>query len=176
MSIMNSGILQPVIAWKQPNGRYMILAGHTRIHLCREILEEFTEQEHRRNYREIPTIAYEYDELNEEKAREIIIDTNYLQRGEMDARTRVAIIKARVELMNEQTDEKGRTVAEYLDTLTELGVKKSSAYQDVQIGTSVIEPLRDLYFSPSYPVLLCFVLPCTLPKRRLGFTRLTRIS
>lgn len=147
MSIMNNGIIQPVIAWKQPNGRYMILAGHTRIHLSREILEEYAESEHRRDYRAIPTIAFEYDEITEEKAREIIIDTNYLQRGEMDPRTRVAIIKARIDLMNAQTDEKGRTVAQYLDTLTDFGIKKSSAYQDVQIGTAIIAPLRELYFN-----------------------------
>lgn len=147
MSIMNNGILQPVIAWKKPDGRYMILAGHTRIHLCREILEEFPETEHRFNYREIPTIVYDCDELTEQKAREIIIDTNYLQRGEMDPRTRVAIIKARIDLMNGQTDEKGRTVADYLESLTDFGVKKSSAYQDVQISTSVIAPMRDLYFN-----------------------------
>lgn len=145
MSITNSGILTPIIVWERMDGRYTILAGHNRVHASREILEENADIPNlSRDYRKIPAIVYSPTEIDETKAREIIIDTNYIQRGEMSPKLRVPIIVARRELMLMQTDEKGRTIKELADALN---IKKASIYQDIQIGTDVIPEIQELYFN-----------------------------
>ena len=143
LSIQNNGIMDPVIAWQQENGRYMILAGHNRIHACRQIIQEYAGLDLRRDYRQIPTIIYGVDEIDESKAREVIIDTNYLQRGELTPRLRVSVIRARVGLMRGQRDERGAKINELIQNLN---LKKSTVYDDIKIGTQVIPPLQNLYF------------------------------
>ena len=147
LSIMNNGILQPVIGWERPNGKIMILAGHNRVAISKEIIAEYADvSQHNYDYSKIPTILYGANEIDEARAREIIIDTNYLQRNDLDPRTRVMVIKARVGLMNAQKDEKGRTIKEMIAAIPGLEIKRSAVYQDIQIGTSIIRPLQELYF------------------------------
>ena len=127
LSIMNNGILQPVIGWERPNGKIMILAGHNRVAISKEIIAEYADvSQHNYDYSKIPT--------------------NYLQRNDLDPRTRVMVIKARVGLMNAQKDEKGRTIKEMIAAIPGLEIKRSAVYQDIQIGTSIIRPLQELYF------------------------------
>lgn len=143
MSIMNNGILDPVIAWEQPDGKLMILAGHNRLVCSREILDEYQDVELKRDYRSIPTIRYTYNELDELKAREIIIDTNYIQRNDLPANLRAWVLKERIYLMRHQKDERGMTIDSLIQ---DLNIKKTAVYEDVQIGTQVIDPLSALYF------------------------------
>ena len=143
MSIMNSGILVPIIVWAQDNGRYMILAGHNRVEASRQILEEYAGAQHAFDYRKIPAIIYEKDEINQAKAQEIIIDTNYIQRSNLPPKLRVSVIRSRISLMRTQTDEKGATIDKLID---DLGLKKTAIYEDIQIGTQVIPELSNMYF------------------------------
>lgn len=146
ISIMNTGIMVPVILWKQPTGRYMTLSGHNRVTSSREILVEYKDkdQEHRFDYSKIPAIVYEFEELSEAKAQEIIIDTNYIQRGNMSPQLRVKIIKARLNITKSQTDEHGSSIDQMIENLR---LKKSAIYDDIKIGTQVISPIQDLYFA-----------------------------
>ena len=143
MSIMNNGILAPILVWERDNGRYMILSGHNRVRANREILEEYDESERKRDYKNIPVIIYGRDEIDEYKAKEIIIDTNYIQRGQFAPQLRVLIVKHRMDLMKSQVDEKGRRIDQIEQ---DLGIKKSAIYEDLQIGEKIIPEIQELYY------------------------------
>lgn len=55
---------------------YMVLAGHNRTFAYIELYEETGDEK----YLKIPAFVYETDELTIERAKDIIIDTNYVQR------------------------------------------------------------------------------------------------
>lgn len=75
-SIESNGLLHPIVVWEQSQGKYMILAGHNRVKAYR-ILEEKSGGV---DYRKIPALIKGIDEIDEDDAREIIIDTNWVQR------------------------------------------------------------------------------------------------
>lgn len=75
-SIVNIGLQEPVIVWKRDNsGKYMILSGHNRVHAYK-ILRDNQDAE---KYSKIHAVIKDYD-LSEEEAKEIIVDTNWVQR------------------------------------------------------------------------------------------------
>lgn len=75
-SIINIGLQEPVIVWKKDDsGKYMILSGHNRVHAYK-ILRENQDAE---KYSKIHAVIKESD-LSEEEAKEIIVDTNWVQR------------------------------------------------------------------------------------------------
>lgn len=75
-SIVSIGLQEPVIVWKRDNsGKYMILSGHNRVHAYK-ILRDNQDAE---KYSKIHAVIKESD-LSEEEAKEIIVDTNWVQR------------------------------------------------------------------------------------------------
>ncbi|MBP3914460.1 ParB N-terminal domain-containing protein [Clostridium sp.] len=82
MSILKNGLLHPLIVWEQPDGKYMILSGHNRYDIFSEIYEEQKNNhpEVAKSYTKILAKVFSYDSLDEAKAEEIVIDTNYLNR------------------------------------------------------------------------------------------------
>ena len=77
-SIIDYGVLHPIIVWEQPDHTYMILGGHNRTQACRNLVELFPEQKDRFN--SIPCSVYSHDTLDEIEARKIIIMDNTTQR------------------------------------------------------------------------------------------------
>lgn len=75
-SIKVNGLLQPIVVWEQDDSQYMILAGHNRAKAY-EYLKEITEED---DYDKIPALIKKKDQIDEIEAREIIIDTNWVQR------------------------------------------------------------------------------------------------
>lgn len=79
-SILNNGLLVPIIVWELKNKlegkKYMILSGHNR-KKAYEMLKAITGDI---KYNSIPALIKKYDELTDDEAREIIIDTNWVQR------------------------------------------------------------------------------------------------
>ena len=75
-SILSKGILNPIVVWERDNGKYMILSGHNRVQAFR-YLEETAQNN---LFKKIPALIKEKNEINEIEAREIIIDTNWVQR------------------------------------------------------------------------------------------------
>lgn len=144
MSIYNLGVLQPLILWKQENDRYMILAGRNRRDASRDVIIDCQDEPgfDEKKFRYIKSIVYEYDELTEEEAQEIIIDTNYVQR-EYTPKTRVLITKKRMGILEKQRYSKGRSIAQLAK---EMKIEKSAIYDNLSIGQKVIEPLQELYF------------------------------
>ena len=74
-SINNNSLLHPIVVWQQ-NQDYMILSGHNRVRAFKK-LYEITHDE---KYLKIPAIIKKNDEITEDMAKEIIIDTNWIQR------------------------------------------------------------------------------------------------
>lgn len=75
-SILNNGLLSPIIVWEQTNHTYMILAGHNRVEAYRLIYSNLKLDE----YKTIPTIVKNVNEIDVNQAKQIIIDTNWVQR------------------------------------------------------------------------------------------------
>lgn len=142
-SIQENGLFNPIIVWKQKD-KYMILSGHNRVNAYKRIAAEYqgSKNFNEEEYKTIPAIVYDDNEIDETKAREIIIDTNYIQREE-DKRLMPEIVKNRIELVKNRKDMKGRTI----DIVArELGISSTKAYEDQLIANKIIPELSELYF------------------------------
>lgn len=144
LSIMENGLFNPIIVWQQGN-KYQILSGHNRVIAYKRIVNEYSSLKNFdiNKYKKIPAIVYKEEELDELKAREIIIDTNYIQREE-DKSLAPTIIKHRLEILRNRKDIKGRTI----DILAkELGISSTKVYEDHVIATKIIPELNELFFN-----------------------------
>lgn len=142
-SIQENGLFNPIIVWEKKDG-YMILSGHNRVEAYSRILTEYRETEGfvEEEYARIPAIILEEDEINENKAREIIIDTNYLQRDN-DRRLMPIIVENRIKIVKNRRDKKGRTIE---IVAKELGLSKTKVYEDFVIGEKIIPELSEMFF------------------------------
>lgn len=75
-SILVQGLLTPVILWERDKGRYMILSGHNRVNAFKMLKEGLKDDK----FSKIQAIIKGKDEITENDARQIIIDTNWVQR------------------------------------------------------------------------------------------------
>lgn len=75
-SIEKNGLLHPLVVWEQNDGTYMILSGHNRKRAF-EMLYDSTKDE---KYSKVFCYIKKSDEITEDEAKEIIIDTNWVQR------------------------------------------------------------------------------------------------
>lgn len=73
-SIQTNGLLHPIVVWKQPNGRCMILSGHNRARAFRALLEKTGAEK----YRTIPATVL--TDITADEAHEIVVDSNFVQR------------------------------------------------------------------------------------------------
>lgn len=143
-SIMENGLFNPIIVWEQEEG-CMILSGHNRVNLYARIIEEYGNSINfdKEKYETIPAIVFKKDEIDEDKAKEIIIDTNYIQRDE-DKRLMPLIIKHRLDIVKNRKDIKGRTV----DIVAkELGISSTKVYEDQLIANRIIPELNEFFFN-----------------------------
>lgn len=144
-SIYNNGLFNPIIVWKEPQGsNYMILSGHTRTSLYKDIYTELklANDPKSNEFESIPAIVYEYSELTEDKAREIIIDTNYIQR-DMDKRVLPLVVQCRADIVRKQKNRQGKT----LDLVAkDLKISRTSAYENLVLSTKVIDELASYYY------------------------------
>lgn len=96
-SIYSNGLLQPIVvrAIDEDNKQFQILAGNTRNELF-GLLYDLTQDE---KYLAIDAKVYWYGELSDEQAREIVTDTNYIQRANLTARDRVFCIHTKIQML-----------------------------------------------------------------------------
>ena len=91
------GQLSPALVWKQENGSYMILGGHTRHRAFQELHEIFTSPENNnpemaKRFASMNCYVYEFDELDDVEARKIIIFDNVIRRENTTAIKAQAVI------------------------------------------------------------------------------------
>ena len=100
-NIVAYGQLSPAIVWKQTDGTYMILGGHTRFEAIRrlhDIFHEAGDVEQEKRFQTMDCNVYDHAELDEIEARKIIICDNVIRRDNTTAiKARAVINMARLE-------------------------------------------------------------------------------
>lgn len=147
MSILQHGIKQPLVLWKQTDTEYMVLAGHNRKDICIEILNELSSGQNAKEiekYQFVPAIVYKKEELNDDAAIKIIDGTNiYRDFSRLPRKIQVEISRNRVE-----NYDRSQTKKEQMDKVAkELGILSSSLYENIRIANNIYEPLQELYYS-----------------------------
>lgn len=135
-NIVVYGQLTPAIVWKQPNGTYTILGGHTRfqaIQKLHEIFREAGDEEQAKRFEAMDCNVYAYDELDEVEARKIIIFDNVIRRENSTA------VKARSVITMAQLEKDTRS-SRRPDTRRTRALDNVAAALGEPIGT-----IKDLY-------------------------------
>ena len=78
-SIYQQGQLAPAVVWEQENGNYMILGGHTRAAIISQLHEIFPDDT---RFNTMLCHIYEFGQLNEAEARQVILLNNLTQRAQ----------------------------------------------------------------------------------------------
>lgn len=146
MAIYEKGVLNPLALWEH-GGQLVILAGHNRQAICKEIIAECqTESGFDENkFRYPPCIVYGENEITEEQAIDIINDTNlYRDFSKLPNKVKIQITKERMEVYKRRRYAKG----ERIDQLArDLGLEKTAVYENLSIYEKVIKPLQELYYN-----------------------------
>lgn len=146
MAIYENGVLNPLTLWER-GGKLIILAGHNRQAICREIITECREEKGfvEDRYRYPQCIVYAEDEITEEQAIDIINDTNlYRDFSKLPNKVRIQITKERMEVYKRRRYAKG----ERIDQLArDLGMEKTAIYENLNIYEKVVKPLQELYYN-----------------------------
>lgn len=146
MAIYEKGVLNPLAIWEH-GGKMVILAGHNRQAICKEIIAECQVESgfDENKFRYLPCIVYDEDEITEEQAKDIINDTNlYRDFSKLPNKVRIQITKERMEVYKRRRYAKG----ERIDQLArDLGLEKTAVYENLSIYEKVIEPLQELYYN-----------------------------
>lgn len=162
-SIMANGLFSPIIVWEQEDGKYMILSGHNRVDTYNRIYETYKDEnveklmenaEDEETYKvalnfdiedflSIEAFIYKYEEIDEVKAREIIIDTNYVQRDE-DKKLTTRIVMSRLEIIRNRRDIRGKTMN---IVARELNMSATKVYEETVLANDIIEEVRDLFYN-----------------------------
>lgn len=108
-SIKEHGVLHPLIVWEMDNGKYTILSGHNR----KKAYDALATETEDKKYKKIHCRVFRKHELDESKAQEIIIDTNWVQR-ELSLLERVASIAIKYEF------EKKKPAFAYKDSVSKI--------------------------------------------------------
>ncbi len=161
-SILANGLFFPIIVWEQEDGTYMILSGHNRVSAYRDILLEYENENIENlflqatddetcdlaekfdldNFRAIESIVMDKDAIDESKAKEIIIDTNYIQRDE-DKKLLSTIIMNRLDIVRGRRDLKGKAMNVVAD---EMGISASTVYRQWVLANKISPSMRQLYY------------------------------
>ncbi|HCB93862.1 MAG TPA: hypothetical protein DEP57_08695 [Selenomonas sp.] len=146
------GQLSPALVWKQDDGSYMILGGHTRYQAFKALHDIFTSEEGNdptmaERFSAMNCYVYEQDELDEAEARKIIIYDNIIRRDNTTSIKAQAVINMnRLELEsrtarnpNEQRERIMTSIAKVM------GTSEGSIKRLYQLRTLIAEfwPLVD---------------------------------
>lgn len=101
-SIRDNYLLNPIIIWEKEDN-YMILSGHNRVDAFKKLYEITSDE----RYLKIPSIIRKRLEIDEEKAKEIIVDTNWVQRQLTTSEKTKSILRKYLNV--KKNKEKGRT-------------------------------------------------------------------
>ena len=146
LSIYEKGVEEPCILWQQIDDTYMILAGHNRRQICKEIISENKDTRgfEESKFRFLPSIVYGTDEIDDAQAQQIIDDTNlYRDFSRLPARVKMEIMRNRMEVYKKRKYSKG----ERIDQLAkEFGIEKSAIYENLMISEKICKPLQELYY------------------------------
>lgn len=150
ISIHTNGLLQPIVVRALDNAgeKYQILAGHSRVRAYKLLYELFGEEK----YLSIEAIVYGYDKLSDLKAREVIIDTNLMQRGSLPSSEMARCISEKVQLL------KAQNVENITAVLTEkYDIKKTSLFMWNRLA-NLIDPFKEIMNEKKLTLKNCYKL------------------
>lgn len=155
-SIQINGVLSPIIVWEKPyvdlkneydinednqynldGDRYVILAGHNRVDACAKLYQATGDKK----YLKILAFIFEKNEIGIDVAREIVVDTNYVQRN-LSTKEKVKSVMFKYAELEKNKSQKGRTkeiIAEALNM-------SPSMVQNYKRLSGVIEPLQNMVY------------------------------
>lgn len=141
VSIMNDGVIDPIILWHH-NGKYIILSGHNRYDICLTLIEEYPEQADK--WSKIKVDIYEDSELTELEARSIVHQANiHRDTSKIPKRIKLEIIIDRIEIMEQKDMPKGMMSEEITKTLH---ISNAQYYQMRNIAFNLIPGLKELFY------------------------------
>ena len=146
MSIYDRGVESPIVLWQQ-GSRYMILSGHNRKDICAEIISECLGEPgfDKEKFEKPKCIVYREDELTVDDARAVIDDTNlYRDFSKLPAKVKILVTKKRMELYQSRRYAKGARIDQIA---RDLGLEKSSVYENLNIYEKVIPALQEFYYN-----------------------------
>lgn len=108
-SIIDNGLLNPIIVWERDND-YMILSGHNRVRAYKMLYEQTGDEK----YKKIYTYIKKKNEITEDEARTIIIDTNFVQRQLSTAEKTKSIVIKYNQLGRKKRNSGGETTAQII--------------------------------------------------------------
>lgn len=135
-SIVENGLLSPIIIWQQENGQYMILAGHNRVRAFKMVYNKTKEDK----YLTIDAYVKSFNELSEEEARTIIIDTNFVQRQMSTYEKHKSIMFKYNVLGRKSRKEKGKQTAELI--ADEFGISRSHVFRYIKLNNLIDELMK----------------------------------
>lgn len=148
-SILSKGLLNPIVVWEQEENVYMILSGHNRVKAYEYIYNSTKDTD----FESIFALIKERNEITEEEAREIIIDTNWVQRELSPIEKSRSILEKYTVLQNKQSGYGKRgegTVRDIIAQQYNLSGRQIERYKKL---TDLIPQIQELvnsgYISPS---------------------------
>lgn len=132
-SIEQNGLLVPLIVWERPDeaGGYMMLSGHNRARALRNLYARTGEN----RFRQAQCVVYRQASLDEEQAREIIVDCNWVQRVLSPGEKAQAIYYKYVQMGRQK---RGSGKRGYAVVAEQFGLKPTQVYQYYKLAQ--IEP------------------------------------
>lgn len=150
MSIFKYGVIQSLLLLKRSTGRYMIISGHNRKDICREIIEECQGNNDFdiKKYKYLPSKIYEEGELTDDQLKDYIDETNCMQRdiSKLDQRTKLALLHRQMKNMKDRKYAGGKRIDELAK---QMNLEKTTIYDSLAIVEKIIPPLQELYFNGS---------------------------
>lgn len=148
ISIYKYGVLQSLLLLKKPDGRYMIISGHNRRDISREIIDECQGNDgfDIKKYKYLPCKIYKEGELSDKQLRDFVDDTNCMQRdlSKLDQRTKLNLLHRQMQNMKERKYAGGKRIDELAK---QMNLEKTTIYDSLSIVEKIIAPLQELYFN-----------------------------
>lgn len=160
LSIIRWGLFSPIIVWKIEENRYMVLSGKNRVNCFNNIIEKYKNIDMEKalkdadketheifkdfdleNFKKVPSYVYEKNEISLEEAKEIVIETNSVQRDSL-FKVRNRLNLERVKYLKKKRDIEKKQIE---DIAKELGFTKRNFFYYQKIEESLIKPLKDKF-------------------------------
>lgn len=133
-SISENGLIHPIVVWESEEDKYMVLSGHNRLECYKKLYNKYNDSK----YLFIEAKIIPKESINEKIAKEIVIDSNYIQRKY----TNKTLHKLLTVKANMMTDRKNKINEIAKDT--DISLRK--LYEEFQIIENLIDPLKSLYY------------------------------
>ncbi|MBL4937739.1 ParB N-terminal domain-containing protein [Clostridium sp. YIM B02515] len=136
-SILENGLLSPIILWEQEDN-YMILAGHNRVKAFRLLYENTKDDK----YRKIYAYIKKKNQLSEDEAKSIIIDTNFVQRQLSTAEKTRSIVVKYNQLGRKKRNSEGKNTAAII--ADQYGISERMVYNYYKINNLIPEFMESI--------------------------------